>query len=255
MPRKAKVFLNEDTQEKIVRALRIGAYVPTAAALAGIDSQTLLAWLRRGAREKERRRQYAEDVRLRRNRERDRGRRLSDSEKAARRVKVEDHKAHKKREQPYVDFHTKVDEAMANAEMGDLSTISMAAKGGAIVERKTITDPKTGAKTIIEKHAPPQWQAAAWKLERRNPSRWAKIQRMEVTSGDGKQDAATLVDVIKQSYEASKRKKDASTRKMEDFESVQADFDDARALPQSVSDGRVLVPDEIEQVYKDKQEN
>ena len=97
--------------------------------MAGIDTQTLYSWLRRGAREKERRRQWDEDVRRRRNAGKRRGRKLSDDEKRSRRAKLEEHKGIKRKEDAYVVFHTKVEEAMANAELGDLANISKAAQG------------------------------------------------------------------------------------------------------------------------------
>ena len=52
-----------------------------------------------------------------------------------------------------------VEKAMADAELVDLRVISNAAVDG-------------------------QWQAAAWKLERRNPSRWGRT-RHEITGADG----------------------------------------------------------------------
>ncbi len=53
-----------------------------------------------------------------------------------------------------------VERAMAEAELGDLRVISQAA------------------------HDDKVWQAAAWKLERRNPTRWGRV-RLEVTGKDG----------------------------------------------------------------------
>lgn len=47
-----KSKLTENTQATIVRSLRAGNYVETAAAAAGISKSTLYDWLRRGARAK-----------------------------------------------------------------------------------------------------------------------------------------------------------------------------------------------------------
>ena len=60
----------------------------------------------------------------------------------------------------YLDLLNAVEKAMADAELVDLRVISDAA-----VKDKT-------------------WQAAAWKLERRNPGRWGRV-RHEVTGKDG----------------------------------------------------------------------
>ena len=60
----------------------------------------------------------------------------------------------------YLELLNAVEKAMADAELVDLRVISDAA-----VKEKT-------------------WQAAAWKLERRNPSRWGRV-RHEVTGKDG----------------------------------------------------------------------
>ena len=60
----------------------------------------------------------------------------------------------RKRESAYYDLVVRVEKAIAEAQLDDLRLISHAAQEGA-------------------------WQAAAWKLERRNPSRWGR-QRLEV---------------------------------------------------------------------------
>lgn len=49
MGRKTK--LNEDTQARIVEAIRAGNYLDTAARYAGIDPVTFFRWMERGARE------------------------------------------------------------------------------------------------------------------------------------------------------------------------------------------------------------
>lgn len=60
----------------------------------------------------------------------------------------------------YLDLLNAVEKAMADAELSDLRVITEAAS-------------EDGS-----------WQAAAWKLERRNPSRWGRV-RHEVTGKDG----------------------------------------------------------------------
>jgi hypothetical protein len=53
---------------------------------------------------------------------------------------------------------------------------------------------------IIAKAAEKHWQAAAWWLERRNPQRWMRKERRELTGADGKKltlDAAAADDASK----------------------------------------------------------
>ena len=60
----------------------------------------------------------------------------------------------RKGEEPFATFAAEVDEALAAAEMLDLATIHAASHN--------------------------QWQAAAWKLERRHPSRWSRREHVNV---------------------------------------------------------------------------
>lgn len=62
-------------------------------------------------------------------------------------------------EAPYRAFHAAVSESMAAAEIRDVALIAKAA-----------TD---------------QWQAAAWRLERRYPEKWGRRERHEHTGKDG----------------------------------------------------------------------
>lgn len=57
------------------------------------------------------------------------------------------------------DFSDSVGEALAHAEVADLQQVAEAAKKG-------------------------NWQAAAWRLERRNPSRWGRKDRAPLTPED-----------------------------------------------------------------------
>lgn len=61
-------------------------------------------------------------------------------------------------EQRLVDFSDNVKNVLARSEMGDLKRIKVAAES--------------------------QWQAAAWRLERRYPERWGRT-RHEITGPDG----------------------------------------------------------------------
>jgi transposase len=71
----------------------------------------------------------------------------------------------------YKDFRQAVERASAEAEVKDLLVIDAAAKGA--------TDPATGA-TVRS----PNWNAAAWRLERRHPRKWGRFDRVEHEVGD-----------------------------------------------------------------------
>ncbi|QDP47519.1 MAG: hypothetical protein Unbinned4350contig1002_4 [Prokaryotic dsDNA virus sp.] len=71
---------------------------------------------------------------------------------AERRHQAQGKKA-RKRESAYLQFLLAIEKAMADAQISDLALITQAAQKGS-------------------------WQAAAWKLERRNPSKWGR-QRIE----------------------------------------------------------------------------
>ena len=109
--------LNRDIQNKIVTAIRMGNYIETAAAVAGINKTTLYDWLKRGEREKQR-------------------------------VENDSRKKIRKSEAIYVEFSNAVEKALAEAEARDVMLISKAANT--------------------------QWQAAAWRLERKFPDRWGR---------------------------------------------------------------------------------
>lgn len=106
--------LTADIQNKIIEAIRAGAYVETAAAYAGINKTTFYDWLKKGAR----------------------------GEAPA-----------------FVEFSNAVQKALASSEMRDIVTITKAAES--------------------------QWQAAAWRLERKHPNRWGRRQHVELSGSDG----------------------------------------------------------------------
>ena len=62
-------------------------------------------------------------------------------------------------EEPFASFSDAVETALAEAELRDLAR--------------------------IDKAADESWQAAAWKLERRNPRQWGRREYSEVTGADG----------------------------------------------------------------------
>ena len=122
--------LNQDVQTKIVAAIQRGAYIETAAALAGIPKSTFYDWLKRG--------------------------------KQIRSMLAEAHE----NEQPAITAHDvncahfsdAIEKAVAHSEIRDLQAIDDAAQNG-------------------------QWQAAAWKLERKHHARWGR--KVAVTDNEG----------------------------------------------------------------------
>lgn len=165
--RKSKI--SPEMTDMIVDAISRGNYIETASAYAGIHKDTLYEWLKRGAREKYR---LQQDPEAKPNPD----------------------------EALYVDFHTRVQKALASSEMGDLDVIS-AASGT-------------------------QWQAAAWRLERRFPDRWGRKDhlktdnRTKVTGQididatiDGKVEQTIVADeeFIRAYYKAVKDTVDADT--------------------------------------------
>ena len=92
-----------------------------------------------------------------------------------------------KNEQPFKDFSDACERAMAEADMIDLSDISKAARAGS-------------------------WQAAAWRLERRNPKQFGRTTeesdrtvKVTVSDADGKKTTFTMKDI----YHGMKKTADA----------------------------------------------
>lgn len=121
MPIGRPTKLSPEVTEKICAAIRVGCYMETAAANAGIHKDTLYAWLKSGAND----------------------------------------------ESPeHVAFSDSVQKALAEAEVTAVERINAA-----------------GAE---------QWQALAWRLERRFPDRWGRRDRVENTVNLNVQDKAQL---------------------------------------------------------------
>lgn len=74
-------------------------------------------------------------------------------------------------------FSDAVEKAAAEAELRDLLTIGKAAQGGEVLRDVTITRPD-GTTQRDRQLAPPQWQAAAWRLERKFPDRYGVARRI-----------------------------------------------------------------------------
>ena len=114
--------INENLIKTITQAVKVGNYLETASAFAGISRSTLYEWLRRGKREKQR-------------------------------LEKNDRARMKKEEALYVLLVDALEQAQAEAEVRDVALIGEAAKS--------------------------QWQAAAWRLERKYPSKWGRTKQRE----------------------------------------------------------------------------
>lgn len=117
-----RATITEDLIITIVNYIRLGSYVETAVAAAGVPKPTFYDWMKRAAE--------------------DRG--IADEDLAP------DRKL-------YRQLSDSVEKGMADAEIRDLNVIGLAATT--------------------------QWQAAAWRLERRNRERWGRPVQVKV-SGD-----------------------------------------------------------------------
>jgi len=93
--------INQSIIDKIVSAIRQGAYVETAAAYAGINKDTFYDWLKKGA-----------------------------NEKLERQKAIEKNIKRSKKYQLQVLFSDAIEKAMAESELFDLSVITQAAKNG-----------------------------------------------------------------------------------------------------------------------------
>lgn len=187
--------LTPDVQDTICGFLLTGAYLETAAAAAGIDQATLHAWMKRGARELQRRERYAQAKAEEKEADQQRKQKLRKTERERRAKASQKHRNLKLREDRFVQFHEAIQKALAEAELNDLSIIAQAAMGGAVIESRTVRHPD-GRVEVFEKKQSPQWQAAGWKLERRFPKKYARTQRMEITGDEEKPVALTFKDAV-----------------------------------------------------------
>lgn len=139
-PKGSAPKLTEELIEKIAQAMRNGAYVETAVAYCGISKDTFYRWLRMAAK---------------------------DSEKG-----------------PYKALSYAIEKAWAEAEMKDVEAITKAVEGtpdklAVDDDAKIITDVR-GLPVVAEYGLPPNWKAAAWRLERKFPDRWGRKSKVEL---------------------------------------------------------------------------
>ncbi|OGG56630.1 MAG: hypothetical protein A3F84_08380 [Candidatus Handelsmanbacteria bacterium RIFCSPLOWO2_12_FULL_64_10] len=80
-------------------------------------------------------------------------------------------------EKIYRDFSAAVEKALAESERDDLAVIEKAGRGYEVTKEKTVVYKDGSVETTTETSTRFNWQAAAWRLERRFPERWAKIDR------------------------------------------------------------------------------
>lgn len=143
------------TGEQVIEKRRLGLDDQSACDAAGISRQTLHNWRLGGAR--------------------------------ARTIAAQGKRALTPEEQDLAAFITALDAAEAMWEANNLAIIARAAEGGAVTTKtveKRNADGELVERTVTTETLHPQWQAAAWQLERMRREKYAR--RWEVTGADGK---------------------------------------------------------------------
>lgn len=136
--------LTPELQASIVQAVSVGVPYLKAAMLAGVSHTTAYEWRQRGE-----------------GRHRRRTTRL------------------------LADFADAIKKAEAQDQARRVARIEQAARGGVVIYEKTITTEKPdGSRVTVRevKTLPPQWTADAWHLERTDPKRWGRRDRVDFHS-------------------------------------------------------------------------
>lgn len=94
-------------------------------------------------------------------------------------------RAEKEKVGEYSEFFKDVKKARAESDVRHVANIVKAAQGGALISERT-TQKKDGSVETVRTYARPEWTASAWILERSDPSKWAKPERIELTGAEGR---------------------------------------------------------------------
>lgn len=139
--------LDDKTRDRIQTALAAGAYKETAAALAGINKDTLYHWLRQGAE--------------------------------ALRKAGWDLAAVPPSDRPYAEFSDFMEKAMREGEANLLTTVALASRPR---PARTVTRELADGSKVTEttEAQDGHWQAAAWILERTRPDQYGRRDRMQL---------------------------------------------------------------------------
>lgn len=144
--------------QRVIEAVRIGAYIESAAAVAGISKRTIYEWLKVGAQ--------AVDLVERQ------GRTL---------------RSLTQHQRDCMEFSHAVAEAEAMAEVDDVAELAAIGRGG---RKITTTTVKRNADGEVLEHVTktettlPNPQVLEWRLERRHPEKYGRT-RVEVSGPDG----------------------------------------------------------------------
>ena len=84
----------------------------------------------------------------------------------------------------FLEFSESVKKAEADAAIRNATLVQKAAMGVDVLEKTTRTMPN-GSIVVTEKKSQPQWQAAAWWLERKFPDEWGRRERIDHQLPDG----------------------------------------------------------------------
>lgn len=191
MARRTK--LNAKLQQKIVDTIAQGNYAETAAAHAGINESTYYDWMKRGRKEEER------------------------LEKAVKNNEP------KESEAVFLEFFRAVNVALVEAETRNIGVINVVARGGVQTKSKVVThrmpirengrvlrdedgnilySERTTEESTL---APPNWQAAAWWLEKKLPEKYGR-NRVELSGPNGDPLATTQVSFADYEKMVAKRR-------------------------------------------------